>query len=211
MLQQQAAAAADIALDPGAVRDTIAAVFTHPGYNQSLRQSVGDRILEWIIRTIAAILDTLRGSADIRWLVIGGAALIVAVVLARAAFLAAASARGRTLRPSGAHGRTIDPWTVAADAAEHGRFTEAAHLLYAALLHSLASRHRVVLHPSRTAGEYQRELSVRAPGAHPAFAAFATAYERAIWGRRSCSAEDYQRLLELATRAASLDTERIAA
>ena len=211
MLQQHAASTASIALDPAAVRDTIAAVFTHPGYDQSLRQSVGDRILDWIFRMVATILDALLGSADIRWLVIGGAALIVAVVLARAAFVAAASARGRTLRPGAQRGHAVNPWNAAAAAAAGERYTEAAHLLYAALLDSLATHHRIVLHPSRTAGEYQRELRIRAPGTLPAFTAFSRAYERAIWAARECSRADYDRLLDLATHAASSGTEMIAA
>lgn len=211
MLQQQAARIADIGLDPVAVRDTIAAVFTHPGYDQSLRQSIGDRILEWIFRMVATILDALRGSADIRWLVIGGAALIVAIVLARAAFVAAASARGRPVRTGARRGGTVNPWGTAAAAAAGERYTEAVHLLYAAVLDSLASHHRVVLHPSRTAGEYQREVRIRAPGALPGFTAFIRAYERAIWAARECSRADYDRLLQLAMHAASPGTGRIAA
>lgn len=211
MLQQQAASTADIPLHPAAVRDTIAAVFTHPGYDQSLRQSVGDRMLDWILRTVGTILDALRGSTDIRWLVIGGAVLIVAVVLARAAFVAAASARGSTLRPRSQRGRAVNPWSAAAAAAAGERYTEAAHLLYAAVLDSLASHHRIVLHPSRTAGEYQRELRIRAPGALPPFTAFIRAYERAIWAARECSRADYDRLLDLATHSVSPGTGMIAA
>ena len=211
MLQQQTGTTANIALDHAAVRDTIAAVFTHPGYDQSLRQSVGERLLEWIFRLIAAVLEALRGSADIRWIVIGAAALIVTVVLARAAFLAAASTHAKSLRPSAARGRAVSPWTTAASAAAAAQYTEAAHLLYAAVLDSLASHHRIVLHPARTAGEYRRDLEVRGPGALPAFTAFIRAYERAIWGIRACSQEDYARLLELATHAAYAETGKLAA
>ncbi|HEX6251387.1 MAG TPA: DUF4129 domain-containing protein [Gemmatimonadaceae bacterium] len=203
MLLQQAASTADIGLDAAAVRDTIAAVFNHPGYDQSLRQSIGDRLLEWGFRVVSSILDALLGSADIRWLVIGSAAVIVAVVLARAAFVAAATARGSMFRAGGQRARAANPWNAAAAAAAREQYTEAAHLLYAAVLDSLAAHHRIVLHPSRTAGEYRRELRFRAPGALPAFTAFVRVYERAIWTTRECSREDYARLFDLATRAAS--------
>lgn len=198
-------------MDPAAVRDTIASVFAHPAYDQSLRQSVGDRLLEWIFRTVGTILEALRGSADLRWLVIGTAILIVSVILARAAFLSAASAGRRVRRPGAPRARGINPWTAAAAEAAAGRYTDAAHLLYAAVLDSLASSRRLVLHQAKTAGEYERELRTRAPLTLPAFAAFTRAYEKAIWGTRACDQQEYTRLLELAASAAQTAPERVAA
>jgi hypothetical protein len=209
--QPSAAATVDAGLDPAAVRDTIASVFTDPAYDQSLRQSLGDRVLEWIFRTLGAIVEALRGSADIRWLVIGAAILIVSVVVARAFFLSAEGARRRTRRPGAARTRGIDPWAQAAAEADAGRYTDAAHLLYAAVLNSLASSHRLVLHHAKTAGEYQNELRTRAPHALPPFTAFTRAYEKAIWGTRGCDQQEYSRLLDLATCAVHAGPQEIAA
>lgn len=203
--------AVDAGLDPAAVRDTIASVFTDPAYDQSLRQSVGDRLLEWIVRILGAVVEALRGSADVRWLVIGAAILIVSVVLARAVFLSAEGARRRGRRPGAARTRGIDPWAAAAAEADAGRYTDAAHLLYAAVLNSLASSHRLVLHHAKTAGEYQHELRTRAPQALSAFVAFTRAYENAIWGTRGCDQQEYARILELAASAVHAAPERIAA
>ncbi|HUF64651.1 MAG TPA: DUF4129 domain-containing protein [Gemmatimonadaceae bacterium] len=211
MRQAAAAAAVDGSLDPAAVRDTIASVFTHPAYDQSLRQSIGDRVLEWIVRILAAVVEALRGSADLRWLVIGTAVLIVAVILGRAAFLTAATTRRNAFRSTASRARGVDAWAAAAVAAKSGRYTDAAHLLYAAVLDSLAGRHRVVLHHAKTAGEYEHDLRTRHDQALPAFVAFNRAYERAIWGARACDENEYNRMLELAASVASGEPGRVAA
>lgn len=211
MRQTAAAAAVDSSLDPGVVRDTIASVFTHPGYDQSLRQSIGDRVLEWIVRTLAAIVEALRGSADLRWLVIGAAVLIVVVVLARAAFLTTATARRSVFHSTASRSRGVSAWAAADAAARSGGYTDAAHLLYTAVLDSLATRRKVVLHDAKTVREYENDLRMRDERALPAFAAFTRAYERAIWGTRACDEREYVRLLELAASVASPESRRIAA
>lgn len=197
-MQQLPAGSAATLLDPDAVRDTIAQVFLHAGYDQSLRQSLGDRLLSWLARWITTAVDAIRASADVRWIVIAIAALVVATVLARAVWLSMAQARHAAGIRSRAVRRGPDPWKEAAELAARGRHTEAAHLLYLASLEAVARRHRIALHPARTAGEYERELRARGSTTLPAFTAFVSAYEREVWRSGAVDSSTWERLHALA-------------
>ncbi len=74
----------------------------------------------------------------------------------------------------------------------------AAHALYQALLAGLTERERVRLHPSRTAGDYVRDLRARRSPMLPRFRDFARAYEVVAYGTGRCDAARYERLLALA-------------
>jgi hypothetical protein len=199
------------ALDPEVVRDTIARVFTHPGYDQSLRQSLGDRLLNWVIMNVMAFLDAIRGSANLRWVIIGLAIGIVAVILGRAAFLASVQARSRTAFRVRRARHGVDPWAAAAELAAAGSFMEAAHLLYAATLEAIARSDRIALHPARTIGEYQRDLRSRGAATLPAFTAFARKYEHAMWGRGALGFAEYEQLQQLAAEVVLPERQRLAA
>jgi hypothetical protein len=99
----------------------------------------------------------------------------------------------------GARGRARDPWVAAQELAAGGDFTSAAHALYLALLDALARRDQVRLHPSKTVGDYLRELRTRSSALLPTFRDFARLYERVIYGFRECDAERYARLHALAS------------
>lgn len=184
-------------LDSQAVRDTISAVFAHPAFDQSLRQSMGDRLLDWMLRGLASVVQAVRGYTDIRWVVIAVAAALVVFVLARATYLAAVQSRRRNSVRS-RQGGGIDPWQAAAGEAADGRYEEAAHLLYAAVLEAIARHHRIMLHPARTIGEYERDLRKRGSGSVSAFGAFTRAYERAVWRGHGIDRPTYEALRGLA-------------
>jgi hypothetical protein len=196
VLQSPGGATLDPALDAAAVRDTIARVFAQPGYDPSLRRSLGDRLFDWIHRQVAGVFDALTGMVDLRWLLIGAAIVVVALVLLRALVLAG-SMRPHRARPRRGSAR-VDPWRAAEERAAGGDFTQAVHLLYAAVLETVAARHRVLLHPAKTTGDYERELRARESYSLPTFNAFARAYERAIWRERESTRADYVRLSQLA-------------
>ena len=173
-------------------------MFAHPGYDQSLRQSIGDRLLEWLFRALASVLQAIRGYTDIRWVVIALGVALVVFILARAAYLAAVQSRprgGRARRRSSG----LDPWTAAAGEAAEGRFDQAAHLLYSAVLEAIARHHRTVLHPARTTGEYERDLRTQGSDALQSFGAFARAYERAVWRGSRIDSQAYETLRKLAS------------
>ena len=99
---------------------------------------------------------------------------------------------------SGLHGR--DPWAVAQELAATGDFTGAAHALHIALLGSLARRQLLRLHPSKTIGDYLRELRRRPSAPVQAVHEFARTYELVAYGLRPCDADRYARLHALAAR-----------
>ena len=85
-----------------------------------------------------------------------------------------------------------DPWTEADRLATSGDFTQAAHLLYRGLIERLAATEQIRLHPSKTSGDYARELLLRGARAHGEFRQFGRRYDRvlAMPGARVSSAGD---------------------
>lgn len=194
--------------DPAIVRDTIGHVFTNPAYNPSLRETLGDRLLAWIFRTIVRAFEALRGSADVRWIVIGVAVAVVALIVARAVYLARVGVAERVAARGRGRGamRQADPWTRAQADAAAGKYSLAAHALYAGVLEIIAAHARVQLHPAKTAGEYRRELAARSPVLLPAFAEFTGEYELAIWRRGECDDRCFAELWRIAERIRSTET-----
>ena len=93
-----------------------------------------------------------------------------------------------------------DPWALAQRLAAEGRYTEAAHALYGALLARVAARVTLRLHPSKTAGDYARELRRAAPSIYGPFREFARSYEVVIYGIRECDRPRFDGLIDLAGR-----------
>ncbi|MFL5563241.1 MAG: DUF4129 domain-containing protein [Gemmatimonadaceae bacterium] len=97
--------------------------------------------------------------------------------------------------PTISHG---DPWAAAQQYAARGDFTAAAHSLYLALLNAIARRGLIRLHPSKTAGDYVRELRSRSATSFTRFREFARAYETVVYGTGVCDQERYETLQRLA-------------
>jgi hypothetical protein len=183
-------------LPAGAVQDTIAAVFRQRAYDRAIVRTLWDRFWEAVWDGIRFLFDSL-GHAPIAARIIeySLAAIAVAIVV-RAVMLGylgerAWARRGGDRRRTGGRG---DPWAAAQDLAASGRYTEAAHALYAALLQGIASREHVRLHPSKTVGDYARDLRRRSSSLLAPFRDFARSYEIVIYGLRACDRERYDRL-----------------
>jgi len=189
------------------VRDTIAAVFRQPAYDRSLRETLWSRAVAWVASVIGRLRDAVGESPAAYWVSIAVLATSVALVIARVAYVAyarreggaGAASAGRRAREQAAR----DPWALAQELSAGGRYTEAAHALYRALLEWLAGRERLRLHPSKTAGDYARELRARSSGAFTRFRDFARAYDVVVYGLGSCDRERYERLYALATAVVS--------
>jgi hypothetical protein len=154
------------------------------------------RFLAWL----APAFGTLRASPPLFWAVVIVLVLLSAAVVARLLFLwrartAQRLAGGGWQSKSGAR---EDPWAAAQKLAARGDFTAAAHALYAALLDAGARQNQLRLHPSKTAGDYVREVRRQSSPIFPPFRDFARAYEFVIYGIGECSRERYERLLSLA-------------
>ena len=151
---------------------------------------------------IDPLLSVLRRSPVLYWTVIVILALVVIAIVVRALYLwyqrrlfdAAALAWEKSpLRRAGR-----DAWTAAEELSARGDYTDAAHALYAALLESAARGGQIRLHPSKTAGDYVRELRNRSSAIFTLFREFARSYETVIYGIGTCDAERYRRLRTLA-------------
>lgn len=187
------------------IRRAVDSVFGSAAYN---RASLWQRFWEWVGRMlrvffswIAPAFFALRRSPPLFWAVLIVLTLLTAAVIARWIYLW----RARTaLRIAGtgwdAHGEFSrgDAWSAAQQLAARGDYTAAAHALYAALLDAGARQDQLKLHPSKTAGDYVREVRRRASPIFPSLRDFARAYDIVIYGLGECDRERYERLLSIA-------------
>jgi len=181
-----------------AARDTIAAVFREPAYDRTLGQALFWRALIWVIQRLADLFRAVRGSPIGRPIVIAVLLIAILLVLGRIGFAIAFADRVGHASSEGRF-RRLDPWTEAQRLAAAGSYTDAAHALYAALLQGVAEREELRLHPSKTVGDYGRELRRRSSTLVPTFRDFARLYEVVVYGVGSCDRERYERLYVLAS------------
>ena len=194
---------------PAAIHDTVAAIARGLEYRRSLRQSFADRLLLWVAEGIRAIARFLRESHAARPIGYVILAAIVALVVAR--LVIAARARDETLGPRRRQSRVSsheDPFVVADRLAGEGRYEEAAHALYHGVLAVLARTERLRLDPSKTSGDYARDLRRRGSPTQQAFRAFARRFDVAVFGHGRCDAE---LIADLRALAAPLTTHARAA
>lgn len=181
------------------VQDTLDRLVARPAYQRDLAVSLGERILRFVVDALGRVLEwgaTLVGRPAV---VSVALALLLAILLVRLAielrgeFAGTAPARARR-----GTARAGDPWAEAERLAAVGRFTDAAHALFSALLGWLGGRGEVRLHPSKTAGDYARELRRRRAPSATAFQRFRQHYDLAVYGGADVSADQYARLREAA-------------
>jgi Domain of unknown function (DUF4129) len=187
------------------IRRAVEAVYGTPTYN---RTSLWDRFWGFVgemvgrfFRWLSPAFDALHKSPPLFWAVLIGLGLLTAAVIARSLYLWRArtalriAGGGWEARPGATRG---DAWAAAQHLAARGDFTAAAHALYAALLDAGARQNQLRLHPSKTAGDYVREVRRHSSPIFPGFRDFARAYELVIYGLGECNRERYERLLSLA-------------
>lgn len=185
-------------LTSDAIRDTVAAVFR-------AREFQPRPSLWWWTKYLPSL--RLFDSPLVRligWCVVGVAAGVVVASVVRQQWLARQRERDVASSRAGANTRGRG-WAAAAERASRGDYVGAAHALFEALVDALAGRGDIVPHPTKTLGEYARELT-RADARRAAPArAFLRQYERAIYGLPACDAHGYERLRSLATAAIQSD------
>jgi hypothetical protein len=183
----------------GAVHDTVAAVVRGPAFGRSIQSTLAERLLRWLGEWFGRLFDFLGGTASARPLAIG--LTVVLVLLVGARLVLAARARGAEPfgAPRGGTRTRDDPWRAADRLAAEGRFEEAAHALYRAVLTSVARSERLRLDPSKTSGDYARELRARSSAAHAPFRAFGRRFDLAVYGHGGCDAALVRDLRALAS------------
>lgn len=191
---------------PAAIHDTVASVVSGSAFRKSLQTSLAQRLYRWVSEGIHALAEFLRASGPARWIAIGFTVLLVLLVVAR--FLLATRARGEfdDTADGARRGRAgEDPWRAAERLAAAGQLEEAAHALYRGVVESVARSERLRLDPSKTSGDYARELRAHGSPRLPEFRAFARRFDVAIYGHGGC---DTETLVELSRLAAPFRGER---
>jgi hypothetical protein len=179
------------------IADTVAAVFSEAEFNPR-RGLFGLPSLWWWTKYLDFSLDK-----RVAWWLGTGIVVILLLAAVGIAVRRHLHAQGRgaasgDLTRGGVRGQ--DAWTAAQELAAAGDFTGAAHALYVALLGSLAKRDLLRLHPSKTIGDYLRELRRRPSAPAQTMVEFARTYELVAYGLRPCDADRYDRLRTLAAR-----------
>lgn len=182
-----------------AVHDTIQAVFRGAEFRRSVGTSIAERVLMWLAEAFGRLVHFLRGTTSARAIALGLAALIVFAVLARLVLAARARETEHAVRRGRGRGTTADdPWQSAEELARAGRFEEAAHALYRAVLLSLSQSERIRLDASKTSGDYARELRARGSAALAPFRKFSRRFDAAVYGHGVCDAALVDELRRLA-------------
>jgi hypothetical protein len=184
-----------------AIRDTVASVFHASAYDRSAQRTLAGILWDAFERTVRGIFDLFQGSASLRSVALWAGFGLIALIVLRFVYIAAQRGQfeART-RASGTDSVRVsaDPWLAAQRAAADGRYTDAAHFLYGALLQAIARRERLRLHPSKTAGDYVRDLRARSSASFSPFRSFVRAFEFIVYGRGECDRDDFERLRALA-------------
>jgi hypothetical protein len=185
---------------PAQIHDTVAAIASQAAYGGQRRSLVG-RFLRFVFARIGELLDFVRGSLDARVVIAIAVLAIVLIVAARVAIdrRAAERRRARAARGRGRDGRR-NAWTESREHAAAGRFDDACHALYLAVLDELTASGLVRYHRSKTAGDYSRDLRRGGAAIASDFRAFVRDFERAVFGQGGVAREDYERLAALAER-----------
>ena len=181
-----------------AVHDTVQAVLRDPDYHRSLRQSLGDRILVWLADWLMRLSKLFHGLPSMRTIALLFIGAIVLFVLVQ--FLIAASARGdeggRRMSRRGVASGT-DPWQAADAFLASGLYEEAAHAMYRGVILSLSGTERLRLDPSKTSGDYARELRRRSSSSLSPFIKFARRFDVLVYGHVAPDAAAVAQLREL--------------
>jgi len=187
------------------IRRVVETVFGSEDYSRTswlihFRDWLG-RLLARFFAWLAPAFGVLRRSPPLFWAVLIVLGLLTAAAVARWLYLWRAR---NALRAAGAGWDHLasrsrsDAWSAAQMLAARGDYTAAAHALYAALLDAGARQEQIKIHPSKTAGDYVREVRRISSPIFPGFRDFARAYEFVIYGLGVCDRERYERLLSIA-------------
>jgi len=152
------------------------------------------------------------GFGPVAWMALAGVALGVVAVAAALFLTSRRSAPAAAPKPAApAAAEEVGPplyeqpaavlWEQAEGLAREGLFREAVRLLYLAALAALHQRHLVRCEPTRTNGEYVRQVRLAPeapPGLHAPFEELTALFERKWYGDGACDAAEYAECRRLA-------------
>ena len=166
------------------------------GYQRNITSTLLTRFLDWasdLLRELFERATEQRGTSIIALSVIGVlilSAVARALILARARRLAATQTESeQTAEALLAEARAL---------ALQGAYAAGAHRLYAAVVARLVETGRARRHPSKTIGDYARDLRKRDDPLVQEYLGFARQYEVVAYGDGACDADRFRRLETLA-------------
>jgi hypothetical protein len=173
-----------------AVHDTVASIASGIEYRRSLKQSFLDRLFLWVGEAVAKIISFIRHLPSSRTIGLTILGIIVALIVVRlvVAALARDDTGARRARRGGARAAD-DPFEAAERYAAEGRYEDAAHAIYHGVLLALARSERVRLDPSKTSGDYARDLRARGSASYQPFRTFSRRFDVAVFGHGGCDAQ----------------------
>ena len=182
-----------------AIQDSVAAIVSQGAYQRSVRATLLDRLLEWVAALLRRFFAAISAIPNFKWVILGVAIVVLLAIAARFWLGSEAAERRRRMKP-GAVAGTGDAWLEADRLAATGDYTAAAHQLYRGITERLAAAGQIRLHPSKTSGDYARELRLRGIGSHAEFRQFGRRYDHVLFRTGHCDAEMYAALREHAGR-----------
>jgi uncharacterized protein DUF4129 len=185
-----------------AIHDTVSAIVQQTVYQRRLGRSLAERLWAWFWDQLGALFNAVAGTPATRTITLLVCGLLVGAIVLRV-FVAARSERyvRRATGTAGDRaGRYLPTLDEARKLARDGRYADAMHVLYAALLDALAQRRLIRLHASKTSGDFTRELSTRGHPIHDAFRTFVRRFDRLLYGHDVCDAAAFDALWDEAER-----------
>jgi hypothetical protein len=179
-----------------AIHDTVSAIIQQTVYQRRLGRSLAERLWAWFWDQLGALFNAVAGTPATRTITLFVCALLVGAIVLRV--LVAVRTERYVRRAPGTlgdrPGRYLPTLDDARRLAREGRYADAMHVLYAALLDALAQRRLIRLHTSKTSGDFARELFARGHPAHDAFRAFVRRFDRVLYGYDACDAAAFESL-----------------
>jgi hypothetical protein len=189
------------AINADTAQQAIAAVFRHPEYQPSQRRTLLQQIIELILDFVRVIARAVDANPNLKWSLPAAALLVLSLVLARFAYRRRMSEPGVSpASERGQHSDSHDPWLAAHSAAQAGRYLEAAHALYFAVLQAIERRDRIVIDSAKTVGDYVRDLRRSNSVTLPLFRDFARVYQPVVWGSRECDPARFDHMAGIASQ-----------
>ncbi len=181
------------------IHDTVAAIANKPAYATPIRQSILGRIFETVFRWIRDLLARVDAVPGARYVFI--AAVVIVLVLVAAQIVIGQQMEQR--RRAGAGLRAVDGerrdyWKMAAELDAAGNHVAACHAVYIGVLDALARSGAIKFHPSKTSGDYARDLRQRRSPVADEFASFARQFDRSVYGWHAPTHDDYALLARAA-------------
>ena len=180
-----------VPVTPAAVRDTISSIVLERGYYRNVTSTLLSRGWEWLSRTLRDLFMQAAGSRGTYLISLSLIALTIIAIIARSVIVSRARRRETEASADAllAQSRGLSA---------QGAYVDAAHLLYAAVIARLLEARKVRRHPSKTVGDYFRELRDVSDSVATPYKAFAQTYDIVAYGDGLCDATRFARLEQLA-------------